>query len=156
MATLQDYLAPGRVNNLPYSDFKTLLQAGKMADVALGESVITGTLINEDIPKLVSTQTAERLSKLAKGNHPFTVVRVNDPGLVQDLESAKVTFEGQLQNKWLPTLLSWILPALIFFAIWSFLAKRMASTGPGRHGRVHVDWQEQSQGIHGDGHQGHV
>ena len=56
MAALQDYLAPGRLNNLAYSDFKTLLQAGKLADVALGESLITGTLINEDIPKLVSTQ----------------------------------------------------------------------------------------------------
>jgi cell division protease FtsH len=89
--------------------------------------VITGTLINEDIPKPVSQATAERLSKLAKGRHPFSVVRVNDPGLVQDLESSKVSFEGQLQNKWLPTLLSWILPALIFFAIWSFLAKRMAN-----------------------------
>ncbi|MEA3155228.1 MAG: cell division protease FtsH [Betaproteobacteria bacterium] len=127
IATLQDYMAPGRVNNLPYSDFKTLLQGGKLADIALGETVITGTVIDEDIPKAVSQATAERLSKLAKGRHPFTVVRVNDPGLVHDLESAKVSFEGQLQNRWLPTLLSWILPALIFFAVWSFLAKRMAN-----------------------------
>ncbi|MDB5925336.1 MAG: cell division protein FtsH [Betaproteobacteria bacterium] len=120
-------MAPGRVNNLPYSDFKTLLQGGKLADIALGETVITGTVIDEDIPKAVSQATVERLSKLAKGRHPFTVVRVNDPGLVHDLESAKVSFEGQLQNRWLPTLLSWILPALIFFAVWSFLAKRMAN-----------------------------
>jgi cell division protease FtsH len=127
IASLQDYMAPGRVNNLPYSDFKTLLQGGKLADIALGETVITGTVIDEDIPKAVSQATVERLSKLAKGRHPFTVVRVNDPGLVHDLESAKVSFEGQLQNRWLPTLLSWILPALIFFAVWSFLAKRMAN-----------------------------
>jgi cell division protease FtsH len=127
IATLQDYLAPGRVNNLPYSDFRTLLQAGKLADVTLGESTIDGTLINQDIPEPVSQATTQRLSKLAKGRHPFTVVRVNDPGLVQDLEASKVSFEGRLQNKWLPALLSWILPALVFFAIWSFLAKRMAS-----------------------------
>ena len=109
IATLQDYLAPGRVSNLPYSDFTVLLGAGKLADIAIGDAVITGTLVNEDIPKSVSTQTAERLSKLAKGRHPFTVVRVNDPGLVQALESAKVRFAGELQNKWLPALLSWIL-----------------------------------------------
>ncbi|MDB5862629.1 MAG: cell division protein FtsH [Betaproteobacteria bacterium] len=126
LVTLQDYLAPGRVNNLPYSDFRTLLQAGKVADVVVGDTFITGTLMNQDIPEPVSAQTTARLSTLAKGSHPFTVVRVNDPGLVQELESAKVIFGGQLQNKWLPALLSWIVPALIFFAIWSFLAKRMA------------------------------
>ena len=74
VATLQDFLAQGRVNNLPYSDFKTLLQAGKVSDVVVGEPFITGTLINDDIPKPVSTQTAERLSKLAKATC-FTVVR---------------------------------------------------------------------------------
>jgi cell division protease FtsH len=131
IATLQDYMAPGRVNNLPYSDFRTLLQAGKLTDVALGETLITGTLTNEDIPGPLSKQTAERLSKLAKGRHPFAVVRVNDPGLVHDLEAAKVSFQGTLQNRWLPALLSWIVPALFFFAIWGFLAKRMANQGLG-------------------------
>jgi hypothetical protein len=52
------------------------------------------------------------------------------PTLVADLEGAKVPFAGQLQNKWLPTLLSWIVPALIFVALWSSLIKRMS----GGHG----------------------
>lgn len=47
-----------------------------------------------------------------------------------DLDAAKVPYMGQVQNKWLPALLSWIVPALVFFALWSFLMKRMA----GEHG----------------------
>ena len=130
IAAVQDYLAPQHMNNLPYSDFKALLRAGKIAEVGVGETSITGTLANEGAASLVSAKTAERLKKLEQGPHPFTVVRVNDPALVADLEDAKVPFAGQLQNKWLPTLLSWIVPALIFFALWSFLMKRMA----GEHG----------------------
>lgn len=130
IAALQDYLGPQHVNNLPYSDFKSLLRAGRIAEVGVGETAITGTLGNESADSLVSAKTAERLKKLDKGPHPFTVVRVNDPTLVADLEAAKIPFAGQLQSKWLPTLLSWIVPALIFFALWSFLMKRMA----GEHG----------------------
>jgi len=130
VVALQDYLSPLHVNNLPYSDFKVLLRAGKISDVGVGETALIGTLTNEGADKLVSQKSAELLRKVGPGPHPFTVVRVNDPALVTDLEAAKVPFAGQLQNKWLPTLLSWIVPALIFFAIWGFLIKRMS----GEHG----------------------
>jgi cell division protease FtsH len=130
IAALQDYLAPQHVNNLPYSDFKALLRAAKISNVALRETVIGGTLANEDVSGIVSPDTAKLLAKLEKGPHPFTVVRVNDPSLVPDLEAAKVRFTGQIESKLLPTLLSWIVPALVFFAIWSFLIRRMS----GEHG----------------------
>ena len=138
VVALQDYLSPLHVNNLPYSDFKVLLRAGKIADVGVGETALVGTLTNEAADKLVSPKSAERLRKVGPGPHPFTVVRVNDPTLIADLEAAKVPFAGQLQNKWLPTLLSWIVPALIFFALWGFLIKRMSGEhGMGGMGRLH-------------------
>lgn len=130
VVALQDYLSPLHVNNLPYSDFKVLLRAGKIVEVGVGETALMGTLTNDGAEKLVSAKSAERLRKVGPGSHPFTVVRVNDPTLIADLEAAKVPFAGQLQNKWLPTLLSWIVPALIFFALWGFLIKRMS----GEHG----------------------
>jgi cell division protease FtsH len=128
IVALQDYLAPPHVDNLPYSDFKSFLRSGKISEVALGDAVITGTLSNDSAAEGLSPKTAERLATLSKGPHPFTTVRVDDRGLVADLEAANVPFAGRVESKWLPALLSWIVPALVFFALWSFLIKRMAGS----------------------------
>ncbi len=128
IVALQDYLAPPHVDNLPYSDFKASLRAGKITEVALGEAVITGTLSNDGVGNGLSPKTTERLAALSKGPHPFTAVRVDDPALVADLEAANVPFAGRVESKWLPALLSWVVPALVFFALWSFLIKRMAGS----------------------------
>jgi cell division protease FtsH len=58
-------------------------------------------------------------------------VRVDDPALVAELESAKVRFAGAFESKWLSTLLSWIVPALIFFALWGVIMKRMGGAAGG-------------------------
>jgi cell division protease FtsH len=129
---LQEFvLAPSHVNNLPYSDFKALLKAGKISNVGLGETVITGTLINEGVEGVVAGETAERLRKLGRGEHRFTAVRVADPALVPELEAAKVRFTGQVESKWLGTLLSWIVPAVVFFVIWSYAMRRMGGAAGG-------------------------
>ena len=125
------FFAPTHVNNLPYSDFKTLLKAGKISNVGLGETIITGTLNNEGLEGVLAGETAEKLRKLGRGEHRFTTVRVADPALVAELEAAKVQFTGQVESKWLSTLLSWIIPAVVFFAIWSFAMKRMGGAAGG-------------------------
>ena len=131
IVALQEFvMSPTHVNNLPYSDFKALVKAGKISNVGLGETIITGTLINEGMEGVLAGETAEKLRKLGRGEHRFTAVRVSDPALVAELEAAKVRFTGQVESKWLSTLLSWIVPAVVFFAIWSFAMKRMA----GEHG----------------------
>jgi len=132
IVALQEFvMSPTHVNNLPYSDFKALLKAGKISNVGLSETVITGTLNNEGLEGVLSGETAEQLRKLGRGEHRFTSVRVNDPALVQELGAAKVRFTGQVESKWLSTLLSWIVPAVVFFAIWSFAMKRMGGAAGG-------------------------
>jgi cell division protease FtsH len=49
---------------------------------------------------------------------------VDDPGLVAELEHAKVKFAGHVENTWLVTLLSWILPALVFVGVWVLVMRR--------------------------------
>jgi len=124
IVAIQDYFSVS-VHDLAYSDFKALVRAGKVKDVALGEQTISGTVTAEGLEPVLSKESIERL-KLAPGENRFTTLRVNDPALVADLEAAKVHFTGQTENKWLPTLLSWIVPAVVFFAIWSFAINRMA------------------------------
>ncbi|MBI3041729.1 MAG: ATP-dependent metallopeptidase FtsH/Yme1/Tma family protein [Betaproteobacteria bacterium] len=132
IVALQEFvMSPTHVNSLPYSDFKALLKAGKISNVGLSETIITGTLLNEGLERVLSGETAENFSKLGKGEHRFTTVRVIDPALVPELEAAKVRFTGQVESKWLSTLLSWIVPAVVFFAIWSFAMKRMGGAAGG-------------------------
>ncbi|BDB29317.1 ATP-dependent zinc metalloprotease FtsH (plasmid) [Cupriavidus sp. P-10] len=131
MLIIQSVLFSPHVETLPYSDFKVLLKAGKLKDIALGEGAITGTLSTNGIEKLLPTQQVEQLLRQGKGDHPFSTLRVNDPNLVHDLEAAKVRFVGQPDNKWIGALLSWVVPALLFFAVWSFLIKRVGGVAGG-------------------------
>ncbi|MCF8045610.1 MAG: AAA family ATPase, partial [Desulfarculaceae bacterium] len=57
----------------------------------------------------------------------FTTVRVNDPDLVADLDKRKLSYSGRYENKFLGSLLSWVLPLFFFFLIWRFAMKRMGS-----------------------------
>jgi len=131
MLFLQSVLFSSHVETLPYSDFKVLLKAGKLKDITLGEGAITGTLSTTGIETLLPKQQVEEILRQGKGDHPFSTLRVNDPNLVQDLEAAKVRFVGQADSKWIGTLLSWIVPAMLFFAVWSFLIKRVGSAAGG-------------------------
>jgi cell division protease FtsH len=129
---LQEFVfAPTHLNNLPYSDFKALLKAGKISNVGIGETIITGTLSNEGVEGILSGETAERVRKLGRGEHRFTTVRVEDSALVPELEAAKVRFTGQVESKWFSTLLSWIVPAVIFFLIWGYAIRRMGGAAGG-------------------------
>ena len=56
-------------------------------------------------------------------------------------------FQGRIENHWLGTPLSWIVPALVFVAIWGLFMRRMGTaSGPADHR------QEQGEGLRGAGH----
>jgi len=131
MLLIQGLLFSPHVETLPYSDFKVLLKAGKLKDITLGEGAITGTLSTAGIENLLPRPQVDEMLRQGKGDHPFATLRVNDPNLVQDLEAAKVRFVGQADNKWIGTLLSWIVPALLLLAVWSFLIKRVGGAAGG-------------------------
>jgi len=131
MLILQSVLVSSHVETLPYSDFKVLLKAGKLKDITLGEGTITGTVNTDGIENLLPKQQLEEMQRHGKGDHPFSTLRVNDPILVQDMEAAKVRFVGQADNKWIGALLSWVVPAMLFFVVWSFLIKRMGGAAGG-------------------------
>jgi cell division protease FtsH len=97
---------------LPYSEFRQLLTEGKVAEVSISADEIFGTFREPH-----------------DGKEHFVANRV-DLALAKDLEQYGVIFKGRRESTLLPTLLSWVLPALIFFGVWMFLVRRMAG-GPG-------------------------
>jgi cell division protease FtsH len=60
---------------------------------------------------------------------PFTVVRVEDPELISDLEQAGVEFKGEVTNEWISTVLSWVVPVVLFVLLWNYLFMRMGAGG---------------------------
>lgn len=103
-----DLWTQGRaVEMLPYSDFERQLAEGKIAEVTVGDTVVTGRLRTPEADgrtvvaaTLVEPQLAQRLA-------PFGVPyqRVRSPG-------------------WLQTLLSWVVPTALLFGLWSFMGRR--------------------------------
>ena len=118
------FFAP-QSENLSYRDFKTLLKAGKVVDLLLGERTITGRLTTDGLEGLLPQAKREELRKSGHGEHRFVTVKLDDPTLIPDLEAAGVQFQGHIESQWLGTILSWIIPPLVFVAIWVSLMRRM-------------------------------
>lgn len=131
MLAIQNYVGGAHTENLAYNEFKALLKAGKLDDIALNERTITGALKPDGLDKFLSQSKLDELKRFGEGQHRFVTVRVDDPGLVPELEATGIRFAGVIESKWFSTLLSWILPAVIFVAIWGLLMKRMGGGGAG-------------------------
>jgi cell division protease FtsH len=106
---LQTWLAQRGVQVIPYSEFEQLLKANEIKEVYIRQNYLEGKL-----------QRA-----LPDGGERFLTTRV-DPQLADRLSQAGVKFTGVIESTWLSTLLSWVLPVLIFFAIWKFFFRRIA------------------------------
>jgi cell division protease FtsH len=124
------FLQP-HAENLSYSEFKALARKGKVSNLVLDKQTITGTLSAEGLEGLLPTEKLEELKRAGGGPHQFVTPRVDDPGLVAELEAANVKFTGRVENAWLSTLLSWILPALVFVGVWVFVMRRMGGAQGG-------------------------
>jgi len=126
----QNFFMSRHIQTLTYSEFKTLLRAGNIAHVTLGTEYLQGELRTAGLEGVLPQEKINQMVKTTgkrdeTGLHPFAVVRINDPDLVRDLEAAKAPYTGKIESTWFTTLLSWVLPALIFFGLWSFLMRRM-------------------------------
>jgi cell division protease FtsH len=107
------FLAPaGR--QISYSEFKTLVRSGQVAEVAVGDSIIHGTL-----------------KKAENGAATFTTTRIEDPKLVEELDAASVKYSGEVVSRWLPEVLGWVVPILLLIAVWSFFFRRIGGAEGG-------------------------
>ncbi len=128
---LQSFFNPPRIENLPYSEFKILLKANKLENIRLTETDISGTIILRDINDYLPFERVEALNINNDVERSFYTVRLDDPKLIDDLETSGVSFAGKKENRWLGNIVSWVIPILLFFALWSYLFRRMGSLSGG-------------------------
>lgn len=105
-----------KIEELPYSEFRQLVVAGKVAEVAVGSHTLTGKLKPEGE---------------AKEPKLFSTIRVEDQDLVRELNQHGVKFVGVIETTFWRDVLSWILPAAIFGAIWYFFIRRLGQAQGG-------------------------
>jgi cell division protease FtsH len=114
---VQTFFASPHVETITCSQFKTLAKKGLLSNVVIGEKVIRGEIKPEGLKKVLPAKRLKALNeqnKEAKTSLPFTVVRVEDPELISDLEKGGVQFKGEVTNEWLATVLSWVVPVVLF------------------------------------------
>ena len=122
---IQAILLTPHPETVSYSEFKSLVKANKVSDLMLYKDTITGTLALTGLEGVLPKEKIEEIKRAGKGAPGFVTTRVEDPGLVPELEAAHIRFTGHVANPWVSTLLSWILPAVIFFGLWMIVMKRM-------------------------------
>ena len=114
MAIGQAYFLAPQGQQISYSEFKNLVRTGQVAEVAVGDPSIRGTL------------------KKAENNATtFSTTRIEDPKLIEELEAASVKYSGEIVSRWLPELLGLLLPFILIIAAWSYFARRMGGAEGG-------------------------
>ncbi|MDF0665460.1 MAG: ATP-dependent zinc metalloprotease FtsH [Nitrospira sp.] len=108
--------ALNKIEELPYSEFKRLVDAGKVAEVSVTSQVLTGKLKPEGE---------------SKEQQAFATVRVEDPDLVRELNRHGVTFTGVIESTFWRDLLSWVIPVALFGGIWFFIFRRLGQAQGG-------------------------
>jgi cell division protease FtsH len=96
-----------QVAQIPYSQFETYLNQGKISEVAVSDRFIQG-----------------RFKEPIDGRPMFITTRV-EPDLAHQLQDHGVVVAGQIESTLVRDLLSWIIPMLLFAGVWMFILKRM-------------------------------
>jgi ATP-dependent Zn protease len=102
------------VETIPYSEFEQLLREGKIAAVNVRENYLDGTLEKP----------------LPNGKKLYSTVMVA-PAVADNLEKYHVKITGVVENHFVGTILSWVIPAALFYGVWMFLMRRSGGQGLG-------------------------
>ncbi|MBA4323669.1 MAG: cell division protein FtsH, partial [Rhodobacter sp.] len=105
---VQSWLSQAQVTQrIPYSTFLEHLEAGRIATVTVRAEQIDGSYVNPI------------------DGHTHFITNIVPPDLTARLEQSNAEFDGTVQNTFLATLLSWVVPVLLIFALWSFFIRGM-------------------------------
>ncbi|WP_374030728.1 ATP-dependent zinc metalloprotease FtsH [Bdellovibrio bacteriovorus] len=99
------------VQQIPYSQYETLIKQGDVQNLVVTEKHIRG-----------------EFKQPQNGFKSFVTNRV-EPELAKELSGAGVSYRREIENTFVRDLLSWIIPALIFVAVFLYFSRKIAEKG---------------------------
>ena len=108
------------VEVVPYSEFERYLAADKVSEVVVSDQRVTGKL------------------KAPENGKTVVVANLVAPELAQRLSQYGVKYTQATENTVFRDILSWVLPALVFFGVWYLLVRRMAGQQGGMGGFMSI------------------
>ncbi len=100
-----------RVVTLPYSEFESLLEAGKVREVVVTDDMLRG-----------------ELTEPVDGKTHFVTNKM-EPELAEKLAEHGVEFSRERQSELGRALLSWLLPLALLLGFWLFMSRRLSGMG---------------------------
>ncbi|HET7275839.1 MAG TPA: ATP-dependent zinc metalloprotease FtsH [Longimicrobiaceae bacterium] len=113
LIAIQYFIGNQGVEEIPYSELKTRIEAGQVERVRLSEQRV------EAVPTDSILQATEITA--------WTSVRVEDDTLVPLLEEREIPFEGTLQG-WFSQAIGWLLPLALILLFWFWILRKMNPT----------------------------
>jgi cell division protease FtsH len=103
---VQSWLSQASVTQrIPYSTFLSYLESGRIAQVTVRAEAIEGRYVDP----------------IDGDTHVITNIAPAD--LTERLAKSRAEFDGTVQNTFLSSLLGWLLPMILIFALWSFFLR---------------------------------
>ena len=125
---------------IPYSEFRTYLAQGAVAEALVKQNEIDGQIVPKsdhqekgkpgESPTPAPTVEAKQTPAAEAKPFFFRTERIEDPGLVNELQAAGVKFGAARPGVISQFLLAWVLPIAVMVILWNLLARRMS--GPGQ------------------------
>jgi cell division protease FtsH len=99
IAIISTLVPAASTRTISYTEFKQKVRAGEVESVVVAPSRIRGTL--------------------KQAGQVVAAIRVEDPGLVAELEQHGVQVTGEVTTDWWSLLLAWLLPIALLLLLWS-------------------------------------
>ena len=121
---------------IPYSEFKSYLAQGAVAEAVVKQNEIDGRIVpkpEQETKKQAGREPgAQRLPRehATSGRREtkpffFRTERIEDPGLVNELQAAGVQYGAARPGVISQFFLAWVLPIAVMVILWNLLARRM-------------------------------
>ncbi len=143
------FLSKKAIKEISYKEFRDMLEENRIESAVLDPEKIYGVIKEADstrqkteapksnqkskgpIPEVKRTPWRLKLNKLEDNQkelqkRQFTVIRLKDPKLIEDLQKHGVDYRGKLEKNWLKNFfLNWIIPIGFIMLIWGYVFRRM-------------------------------
>ena len=99
MFVAQYFLLAKQLETISYSQFKTLLKKGQVAEVVVRDKTIGGSIKSEGLKEIFRAEKIKELGEGAKKPVPFLVVRVEDPATYCGTRRSRDSVQGRSDQR---------------------------------------------------------